>query len=104
VPAIEPETQAEPSPTASLITNPTLRLDGTLGLVVIEFFNDRGDITTSIPTQQQLEAYQRWDATRFGPPPAGSSEASVRTPAQVAARTAATPGPAATKPSMTPQD
>jgi hypothetical protein len=101
--AIEPQTQAEPFPAPSLITNPTLRLDAALGLVVIEFRNNRGDITTSIPSKRQLEAYQRWDETHLGPPPAGSNEASVRKPAQVAASTPATPGPDGTKPDMTPR-
>ena len=62
---------ADPSPAKSPITNPTLRLDARLGLVVIEFRNDSGAITTSIPSQRQLAAYQRWETTRLGPAPAG---------------------------------
>ena len=60
---------AEPAPAASLIINPTLRLEPALGLVVIEFRNDSGAITTSIPSERQIEAYQRWEQTRFGPAP-----------------------------------
>jgi hypothetical protein len=56
-----------PSP----IINPTLRLEPGLGLVVIEFRNDTGAVTTSIPSQRQLQAYQRWDVTHFGPTPLG---------------------------------
>jgi hypothetical protein len=96
---IEPQTQAEPVPAPPLMTNPTLRLDAALGLVVIEFRNDRGDITTSIPSKRQLQAYQRWNDTRFGPPPAGSSEALASKPPHVVARTPATP--ARTVPSQT---
>jgi hypothetical protein len=60
-----------PAPNPSPIINPTLRLEPALGLVVIEFRNDDGTITTSIPSQRQIEAYQRWEATRIGPGPAG---------------------------------
>jgi hypothetical protein len=56
-------------PVATPIVNPTLRLDAALGLVVIEFHNDSGAITTSIPSQRQLQEYQRWQATRLGPAP-----------------------------------
>ena len=40
-------------------TNPSLRLDSALGLVVIEFRNDTGAVTRSIPSQQKLDAYKR---------------------------------------------
>lgn len=56
-------------PASSPIINPTLRLNAALGLVVIEFRNDAGVITTSIPSQRQMEAYQRWAQTRTGPKP-----------------------------------
>jgi hypothetical protein len=35
-----------------------LHLDAALGLVVIEFLGKSGAITSSIPTQQQLQAYR----------------------------------------------
>ena len=44
------EAAAAPSP----ITNPSLRLDPALGLVVIQFRNDVGTVTTSIPSEHQL--------------------------------------------------
>jgi hypothetical protein len=66
-PAVEPA-QAPPAPP---VVNPTLRLDAALGLVVIEFRNESGAITSSIPSERQLHEYQRWQATRFGPMPAG---------------------------------
>jgi hypothetical protein len=61
-PAAPPEHVAARSP----IPNPTLRLDPALGLVVIEFRNHTGAITTSIPSQRQLQAYQKWDMTGSG--------------------------------------
>lgn len=50
----------EPPTTMALqpIVNPSLRLDAALGLVVIEFRDDGGAITSSIPSQRQLEAYR----------------------------------------------
>jgi hypothetical protein len=65
-PAAEPVQAVSAAPP---ITNPTLRLDAALGLVVIEFRNQGGGITTSIPSQRQLQAYQRWQTTRLGPAP-----------------------------------
>jgi hypothetical protein len=65
--AMEPKT----SVSSAVGPNPSLELDPALGLVVIEFRNDAGAVTTSIPTEQQLLAYQRWAETHFGPAPAG---------------------------------
>jgi hypothetical protein len=85
----QPEQAANPSP----IANPSLRLDPALGLVVLEFRNDAGAVTSSIPSQRQLQAYQRWDATHFGPAPAGArvtgaqkSEAPAQRSQQASAR------------------
>ena len=54
--------QTAPPPTASAnapgIPNPTLHLDSALGLVVIEFVSQHGTITSSIPSQRELTAYQ----------------------------------------------
>ncbi len=46
--------------------NPSLRLDPALGLVVIEFRDESGDVSRSIPSVRQLEAYRRSrdDSTR----------------------------------------
>ena len=63
--------QVEAAPAPSPITNPSLRLDPALGLVVIQFRNDVGTVTTSIPSEHQLQAYQRWQTTQFGPAPHG---------------------------------
>jgi hypothetical protein len=51
--------------------NPSLQLDPVLGLVVIEFRNDAGNVTTSIPSERMIQAYQRWQNTHFGPAPDG---------------------------------
>src|SRR5258707_215724 len=63
--------QVGPTPTQLPITNPSFRLDPALGLVVIEFRNDAGAVTSSIPSERQLQAYQRWQTTQFGPAPHG---------------------------------
>jgi hypothetical protein len=55
-----PPAQAPPAPSAVLVANPSFRFDPTSGLVVIEFHDEAGDVTTSIPTLRQLEAYRIW--------------------------------------------
>jgi hypothetical protein len=55
-----PPAQAPPTPPAVLVANPSLRFDPVSGLVVIEFHDQAGDVTTSIPTLRQLEAYRIW--------------------------------------------
>jgi hypothetical protein len=52
--------------------NPTVRLDAALGVVVVAFHDEHGVVTTTIPTQQQLDAYRTWERTRSGQPPASS--------------------------------
>jgi hypothetical protein len=47
-----------PVPKGDALPNPTMRLDPALGLVVIEFHNDSGEVTTSIPAARQLDAYR----------------------------------------------
>jgi hypothetical protein len=53
---IQAATQAAGNP------NPTLRLDPALGLVVIEFVSKSGAVTSSIPSQRELTAYQNGTA------------------------------------------
>ena len=48
--------------------NPQLRLDAALGLVVIEFRDESGTVTTSIPSQRQLDAYRMWEQQHNAPP------------------------------------
>ena len=61
---------AAPTP-AQPFANPSLRLDPSLGLVVIEFRNDSGAVTHSIPSQRQIDAYRLHEETvpRAGVPP-----------------------------------
>ena len=63
--------------------NPSLQLEPTLGLVVIQFRNDAGMVTNSIPSERQLRAYQRWATTQLGPAPRGMPL--MRTPGGAAA-------------------
>ena len=52
--------------TKNALPNPTLRLDPALGMVVIEFHNYAGNVTTSIPGERQLEAYRTARALNTG--------------------------------------
>ena len=96
---VESATVVDPAPAPPLTTNPVIRLDKSLGLVVIEFRNASGAITTSIPSQRQLQAYQRWDDTRLGPAPPGCADTPPGTP--VAPQTPAVPSRPETKPVKT---
>jgi hypothetical protein len=40
------------------LVNPGLHLDLALNLVVLQFVDDKGDVTRSIPSEKQLKAYQ----------------------------------------------
>ncbi len=44
--------------TSPSLPNPRLTVDPGLNRVVLEFFNDTGTLTNSIPSQKQLEAYR----------------------------------------------
>jgi len=79
---ISPAARAPPQPavTSSPTPNPLLRLDPVLGMVVIEFHNTSGALTTSIPSQRQLAAYQKWSVTHVGPTPSGLSVAAQQQP------------------------
>ncbi|HTZ70724.1 MAG TPA: hypothetical protein VMB71_08765 [Acetobacteraceae bacterium] len=46
--------------------NPGLHLDPALNLVVLQFFDSEGNVTQSIPSQRQLQAYRQGDATPPG--------------------------------------
>lgn len=52
-----PQSQPQ-SRSATPRANPSLVLDPTLGLVVIEFHNNAGAVVNSIPSARQLEAYR----------------------------------------------
>src|SRR5271166_5231016 len=57
---VKPAATAAPveptAPAATASPNPTLALNAALGLVVIEFRNNAGAVTSSIPTAQQIQA------------------------------------------------
>jgi hypothetical protein len=97
MPTAAPVEQAAPTPFPSL--NPSLQLDSALGIVVLEFRNSSGTITSSIPSQQQLAAYRQWQEVHVGPAPQlGASGASGVSPPVAAATSVAsvTPQPAPT--------
>jgi hypothetical protein len=77
-----PTARAPPQPMAAPLPtpNPTLRLDPALGMVVIEFHDTTGALTTSIPSQRQLAAYQKWSVTHVGPTPSGLRAAAQHGP------------------------
>ncbi len=55
-----------PASTPPGAPNPMLTLDPALGLVVLQFRDGAGGATTSIPTQQQLDAYRSGSASPPG--------------------------------------
>ncbi|MCU0983850.1 MAG: hypothetical protein MUC89_02755 [Acetobacteraceae bacterium] len=60
-----PRAQAPATP----IANPAVRFDQRLGLVVIEFLDDQGEIANSVPSPRQLKAYEAGLNMRSGPVP-----------------------------------
>ena len=62
---------AAPAPKpVPLFVNPSFKFDSTVGLVVIDFHDETGRVTNSIPSQQQLDAYRSHRATLPGEGPA----------------------------------
>ena len=68
-----PPATAPPTAPPVIIANPTLRFDTATGLVVIEFRDQSGNVTTSIPTLRQLEAYRQWGQSSPGQSPAATT-------------------------------
>ena len=64
-PAIPVAPEAKP---VQLYINPSFRFDPTVGLVVIEFHDNTGAVSNSIPSQRQLEAYRTGQQTPPGEP------------------------------------
>jgi hypothetical protein len=61
--------------------NPNLHLDPALGLVVIEFRDESGRLTSTIPSQRQIEAYRAHAQAPPGTaPPQGAAEADEASP------------------------
>jgi len=57
---------APPVKPVALFVNPSFRFDPTVGLVVIQFHDDNGVVTNSIPSQRQLQAYRTHQETPPG--------------------------------------
>ena len=89
---------APPPPAPAPATpNPRLRLDGSLGMVVIEFRDTAGGVPNTIPSPRQIEAY-RAAVVSNAPVPVGirpRAEPGIAAPAEAApttqTQTAATP-------------
>ena len=91
-PAVAAAPVEQTTPTATDAPNPTMALNAALGLVVIEFRNNAGAITNSIPTVQQMQAYQLWQVSGIGRPPNLGASMSAAVPG-------AAPAPAPAPPS-----
>ena len=51
---------AEPASAQGPLTpNPSLRIDPTLGIVIIEFHDQPGKVSSTIPTARQIDAYRQ---------------------------------------------
>ena len=84
---------------AQLCPNPSMRLDGALGIVVMQFHDESGKVVATIPTAQQLDAYRRSSGQGHGTAAPGAARP-VTAETSTAAVTpsvppAAAPGPAA---------
>jgi hypothetical protein len=55
IPVSEQGQAVKPVP---LFVNPSFQFDPTVGIVVINFHDDKGTLTSSIPNQRQLAAYR----------------------------------------------
>jgi hypothetical protein len=94
---------AAPPPAAPATPNPRLRLDSSLGMVVIEFRDTAGEVANTIPSQRAIAAY-RAAAVSDAPVPVGvrpppGAEAPAGPPAEArpappAPPTPGTPAPA----------
>jgi hypothetical protein len=60
-----PVTTSTPKPVA-LFVNPSYRFDPTVGLEVIEFHDNSGTVSNTIPSARQLQAYRDHQATPPG--------------------------------------
>ena len=65
-PPASPPAGSPPQP----LLNPRLRIDPALNLVVLEFRDRGGEISRTIPTAREIEAYRSGAAPRVAEPPA----------------------------------
>lgn len=105
-PAVDPVATAAPSSPA--MPNPALRLDPGLGLVVLQFRDDQGEVVATLPTERELAAYRdagkRAASSPVLPPQAGmpAPEPEAGTAAAASPTVAATPAEAKTPAVTTP--
>ncbi len=71
-PPIAPNAIAPTGPTSG---NPSERLDPGLGLIVLSLHDAAGQVTDSIPTARQLQAYRVWQAAQLGATPRPTPQA-----------------------------
>lgn len=94
----------EPQPAAvGTYVNPALRLDAELGLVVIEFRDDSGTLTSTIPSERQIQAYRSHQETPPGREPQPRRDPVASAPPGVAEPNAA-PGAEARERSPPPSE
>jgi hypothetical protein len=86
-PAVRPVATAGPSSPA--MPNPALRLDPGLGLVVLQFRDDRGEIVATLPTERELAAY-RDAGKRAASPAVPAAEPAAAMPSTPAAQAIST--------------
>jgi hypothetical protein len=86
---VEPTAPPATAPAATASPNPTLALNAALGLVVIEFRNSAGAVVSSIPTAQQIQAYQAWQDSGIGRPPNLGASMTTASPTPVSTQAAA---------------
>jgi hypothetical protein len=55
---LRPQVQTQAAQPLAMFVNPSFQFDPTVGLVVLNFRNTTGQVTASIPSQRQLEAYR----------------------------------------------
>lgn len=46
------------APAAPVLANPSMRLDGGLNIVVLEFYDSSGELRAKLPSERELRAYQ----------------------------------------------
>jgi hypothetical protein len=92
-------TPAETTTTqAQMHPNPSFHIDAALGLVVMEFRDGAGNVASTIPTTQQLDAYRR--SGNHGAQPAQSATTPDATPTAPPAGSGAT-APVSAAPAQT---
>jgi hypothetical protein len=108
------EPVAVPTTSGPVLPNPRLRLDGTLGMVVLEFRDGVGRLAHSIPTAREIAAYRAaalsdapmpigTAAPRAGDPPAPAAAATATaSPSGAVAATSAPTATAGTRPAAVP--